>query len=361
MFQDVLLEAFRVIARSPQRSEALFARHSAAVQQLQNGESFYRILVDPSSAVRGTLVQLIGQAEFDRIQTHIRRYTPSAEQLRALREVYENPTRMFGTYADLRANIDRSISRLLEADHIIEQRIHRMLMDGPRGHTARSWGESVTGDAQRAVERRWGATALADNLAIDDGFAVLVPAEDVTAHGIMHGLGRGGNASRAPLFYIHQGLASKTSRMETFLPYRLEGEFTYQEILDAHRWVVLREFGLPPQLDEVIREDMVDSIVYAIRHDSLAAEVLLPTLPGRRVSATSDRLPQSVRNMLQLRPLPANFPSTFRSLVPILDRLQALGEVRGEVRRLVEGAQHARAGRSRQPGRRSTPSRGRSR
>ncbi|NPC70276.1 hypothetical protein HPP05_11020 [Corallococcus exiguus] len=343
----------RALIQEPSARSSLFAGHSRTLRQIERGADVYEVIAQ-TPALRRLVERRFGELTVEEILAADLRWQVDARQAEAYLELLMDGA-LLGTHEALvAAKRGGPLGRILESDHLIEQRLHRMIRDGPAGHTVRSPEYALpSGDAQRALERDWGAEHLAETRLMQDALAILVPANEVVHYRMtrkLRELTRGAShpglpdlaslPSVAPWYYIHQGVGSKTARMRELLPWRLEGAYSYQEMLDATRWVLCHEFNLSPVLEQAIREDMVESIVYAIRHDDEAAEILLPSLPGPRIrSPDSDRLEGAVRDALHLTPLDASRfdRARWNYLPPIVGPVEQAAEAELELRRLLEG------------------------
>jgi hypothetical protein len=113
--------------------------------------------------------------------------------------------------------------------------------------------------------------------------------------------------------------------MAEIIPYRLEGDLSYQQLFDATRWVVCNELGLPRDIgfQRLLLDDFLDSAFIGLRNDDLTGELLRRHyFPGQR-HVSDDRLERAIRESMSVRRLrPQNFlPPNWPQVSPILGPL----------------------------------------
>lgn len=342
-YLDHAAEFLRYVRRNPQAAEALLSVDARAVHHLQRGENFYRLFADASGDLLIDLKRILGGAEYWRMAQLIERCTPSSEQLRLVRMLVSDAEHLFGPYQDLRARVPVGLGFILEVDHLVEQRLMRMIMDGPAAHFLRSANGYVPKELYERTLRDRGCHNLAERVLITDGFGALVPANDIAAHGLARGLS-GADANYISAYYVHGGLNGKSRRMAGLIPYRLEGEFSYQELFDITRWVICRELGLPRQVERMILADFADAIVHAAQHvDSRLADVVMSGIPRRRrVAVDSPLLFDRVLETFDTAPLPDNFLRTLRQEAPMDSPLAYEAFLREEADRILQNPRRVR-------------------
>lgn len=341
-FMDPARRILRAFARAPDPAELTRSR---TIRQIVAGADVYEVLGEPTDAVRRALRRRYGAEIVAQMAAIHSTWRVTREQAELYLEWLQGRSfSLVGNHALLVAQKRNTLlGRILESDHLLEQRIHRMMRDGPMGHSARTAHYAqATGDAQRALERDFGADHLAERVLMNEALAVLVPANEVVAYRLGHHLRT--EAQFAPWYYHHQGLSSKTARMQTFIPWRLEGEFSYQELFDATRWVLFEEMKLPRGLEPLLRDDFAESIIHAIQHEPLAAEYVLPALPGRIRSPDSPRLDEAVRQYLRTERLDrATFFERWKKFSPITGPVEVQAELAEEARLMREAEEAAAA------------------
>jgi hypothetical protein len=321
------------LANDPARRHQLFAGHTAALDEIAAGGDVYRILGEGSQAVRRLLRNSFGPSTADAMGRLSVTWAVSPDQARLFARWIKDG-QIVGSHADLLAlKAGGPLGFLLQSDHILEQRIHRMLRDGVPGFTARSSAYAqISTEAQQQIQRDFGAFYSADGEQIMDALAVLTPANEIVGYRLTRALpdalraeGIRGLRSAAPWAYIHQGLGSKTHRMAEIIPYRLEGDLSYQQLFDATRWVVCNELGLPRDIgfQRLLLDDFLDSAFIGLRNDDLTGELLRRHyFPGQR-HVSDDRLERAIRESMSVRRLrPQNFlPPNWPQVSPILGPL----------------------------------------
>jgi hypothetical protein len=339
-----------VIARLASRSETerLFAGETRALRQIAHGDDVYEML---AGATRGTLRLLrerLGRETLEAVQTISSEYAVTRAQAQ---EYYDwlMQGMVVGRHVDnIAMKAGTPLSRLVESDHVVEQRVLRMLRDGPAAHGVRSPGTAlVDPDAHRRLERAAGALACAEHLQMDEAMAILVPANHVAGYRFSRYFRElSGGAGVAPWFYIHQGIGSKTSWMRHMIPWRLEGAYTYQELLDATRWVMTYRMNLPRDFETAIRGDMIEEIVQMIVENADEPEVenILLTL-GLRSATDESRIIAALESRLTLNPLDyTRFEQDWNYIAPLVGPADEMRWSAEEAQRVAEAARQAEGG-----------------
>jgi hypothetical protein len=317
---SVRLVLAALVADAAQREHFLVG-FNRELRDLARGRNLYEVFADPSPLLRRALDDRFGDGTAQAMRELYQAWAVNPAQAEEILDLTRHGM-VLGTYDELAAVMrGTSISRLLEREHIVEQRLHRMILDGIDGHAARTLEQaSPILDVQKAVERGLGAMHLHDGVVIRDGLCALQPANEVVVHNLNWHWSRITRREGAgPLLYTHQGINSKTDRMRQLVPWRLEGHFSYQQLLDATRWSARRATSRTltrgadvariraefESLDILVRDDLIESIVTRLEFDDDLARHVLPAIGRRNVSPTSPRVPQALRNYLRLDPLTA--------------------------------------------------------
>lgn len=307
----------RWLGRESRGIIADMAGDTAAARHIASGRNALEVLIE-SDPLRRLLANWFGAAGVQRIERIIQRWQVNQAQAEEFVRMVEGVGHwerriddervwgMIGTFEELsRRKKGTILSRLVEIEHIFEQRFGRMIRDGQAGFRARRAIGWLTRDEQQALERREGAMRLADRITISDGLSIYALANGVAAYNMSHILTRnlGPTHGGALAFYIHQGPGSKTHLMADLIPYRQEGYYRYRQILQATQHVVFNVLGLPRELNDLVVEDMIDSIMIAVYDDP----DLLAMIPGLRAgSASEDAIARALRNHLTEGPFPTH-------------------------------------------------------
>jgi hypothetical protein len=126
--------------------------------------------------------------------------------------------------------------------------------------------------------------------------------------------------------------------MRQMVPWRLEGAYSYQELLDATRWVMLHRMNLPPAFDEAIRADFIDEIVQMIVDDADGADDVLRTL-GVRSADNEERLIAALEARLTLPTLDAaRFERQWNHISPLAGPADEMRWAQDEWELMLEAA-----------------------
>ncbi len=338
-----------LIARLASRSETerLFAGETRALRQIARGEDVYDMI---AGATRGTLALLrerLGRDTLEAVQAVSSQFAVSRAQAE---EYYDWLMQglVVGRHADnIAMKAGTPLSRLIESDHVVEQRVLRMLRDGPVAHGVRSPGTALAdSEAHRRLELAAGAFACAEHAQMDDAMAILVPANHVAGYRFSRHFRELAEDAVAPWFYIHQGIGSKTSWMRHMIPWRLEGAYTYQELLDATRWVMTYRMNLPRDIEAAIRSDMIEEIVQMIVENAEEPEVvsMLRTL-GLRSASDEASIISALESRLTLDPLDyTRFEQEWNYISPLVGPADEMRWSAEEAQRVAEAALRAEGG-----------------
>jgi len=171
------------------------------------------------------------------------------EDARAVREFYAR-AEFLGDDSDIVRLIEEAgLGRLLESDHLIEQRFIDELAWGNASFFRRSEVRSLGRDAER----------------IDDITAIATPKNEI----IYYRLARRSPNTGFELagLYPHTGPGSKTTRMAQFIPVGSEGAHSLLDIANAHRWVLINEQGFPAIYEHHFLEDLAHALIVGMERN----------------------------------------------------------------------------------------------
>jgi hypothetical protein len=191
----------------------------------------------------------------------------------------------FGTDEVVAADMRRlGLSRILESDHLFEQRFVDAVADGAVGL---SRPRRAVPPTVRNAER------------VTDTYALAVPKNELFYYELSRRLGRVDGGFRLAGLYPHTGPGSKTTHLARLIQPGAEGAFSVFDHLDAHRWVLFTEMGLPrsPFEGYIIRD-----IAHALEEGMEQSASLRRQL--RRATGTSQPSVADIMRLLRQRPRP---------------------------------------------------------
>lgn len=249
--------------------DGIFPGPTGRLARLRQTYRIYNRIAD--GLERSVLANRYGRQIALNMEEQVRRFIVTEEQFQEIQEFFfsrqgtaREALRLAGRYSGKFCNTyenlvqlktGRGFSHLYEVDHLIEARIHRMLRDGLNGISSRQL-------------RYYNPELNLVRETIQDGLSLMVPANSVvaatmSAHATRFVQRAGTEESRMFFYYyVHQGVMSKTTRMAELIPYGLEGEFSFVELLHLHLYALCSERNLPFRtLAPAIRQDFIDSIL----------------------------------------------------------------------------------------------------
>jgi hypothetical protein len=358
------------LLQNPSEVRRLLAGRTATLSQLENRRvDLTTVLAEASGSFRTFLRQHIGEVVMDQVVSSSHSWTVSRQQAEELWDLVNSRLRvpgllpgsgsLIGTDAALlQIKSGTGLGRIMESDHVIEQRITRMLMDGLAVIERRQPGFAFPRRQDQIIaELRAGGSYSPNCERMSESLAILAPANHIVASRLAILMPAvSGRPSAMPWYYVHQGLASKSSRMRDLIPWRLEGYYGLQEILDATVWVLCHEFpmrqlssehlglALTTDFAQLIRADMIDTLIDSIdAHGTPMIRAL--QLPTRITSADSRGLREALESRLHLPALTAErfSANAWRTLTPITGPLDEAAETAEELKRVAESIAAARA------------------
>lgn len=304
------------LERTPE--EWLGPNNRVVNQAHSTDEDIYTIFGSPSKALEGALTSWFGKLSVEAMASLDTSFGVSDDVAAAFLGMIHNAD-VVGTYDELIGRRDDNgvPERLVQPDHLIDVRLHRMLRDGREGHEARSrdwkketgWSES---DQRRFEQEHFDLQWSREQ--IKDGLCILLPANEVVAYRLSRAFQGASPPTSLPWLYPHPGLGSKSERMKAFIPWAIEGIYSHQEILDATIWVLVHERGLPDSewFRAALREDLINSILIGAEDDGMLQQYL--SISDKEESDARDQL----TNDLDIGPdRTRDLPSRWRFSSPI--------------------------------------------